>query len=105
MKLSGAFSEFGEEDPWPIGKICEYLRFWVSFVFREFGADRVMFGSDWPVCNVKGPKGEGSWPVWREAVETLMEGLGVDEKGKERIWWGTSAEAYGLGLGEEKSVM
>jgi len=66
-------------------------------VFQEYGADRVMFGSDWPVCNVEGKRGsDGSWADWRSVVEAVLEECGVHGEGRERVWWGTAQEAYGL---------
>ena len=36
----------------------EDLRPYLDVVFEAFGADRLMFGSDWPVCRVAGEYGE-----------------------------------------------
>lgn len=62
MKLSGAFSELpplpsptpetSEEDV--ITSTVERLRVWTDVIFDNFGPRRVMFGSDWPVCNTNG---------------------------------------------------
>ena len=58
-----------------------------------------MFGSDWPVCNVGGPAGEeGSWKLWRRVVESWMEGKGLGEAERERVWRGAGEEAYGVSL-------
>ncbi|WFE93413.1 amidohydrolase family protein [Micromonospora sp. WMMD987] len=43
-KLSGLVTEAGPD--WS----AEQLRPFVEVAVREFGADRLMFGSDWPVC-------------------------------------------------------
>ncbi|KAF2493611.1 hypothetical protein BU16DRAFT_551406 [Lophium mytilinum] len=108
MKLSGAFSEFGTTTPSPVEVIAERLRWWVRHVFGVFGPEQIMFGSDWPVCNVNGPKGDASgdakgktkgvesWGVWVEVVEKLMDELEVDALGRERVWWGTGCEVYGV---------
>ena len=96
MKLSGGFSEFGGTAP-SVTTVVEHLRPWVEVVFQEYGADRVMFGSDWPVCNVGGKRAsEGSWADWRSVVEAVLEECGVHGEGRERVWWGTAQEAYGL---------
>lgn len=56
-----------------------------------------MFGSDWPVCNVGGPKGEeGNWGFWREVVDEWMKQVGIQEEEKEWVRWRTGSEAYGL---------
>ena len=63
-----------------------------------------MFGSDWPVCNVGGPRGEvdeegreSNWGVWRGVVEAWMEERGFGEEIREGVWWRGGARAYGLG--------
>lgn len=98
MKLSGGFSEL------PSGlsstkDIAEHVKPWVKQIFESFGPSRVMFGSDWPVCNVNGPKGEDSWSAWKDVVELIMgdHSYGLTEADKERVWSGTAAEAYRLG--------
>lgn len=102
MKLSGAFSELSADDG-PVAtsspaEIASRLKPWTDVVFDAFGARRVMFGSDWPVCNVKGPGGEkGSWEIWRGVVEEVLERRGCNDDEKERVWAGTAREAYRLG--------
>ena len=54
MKLSGAFNEFDSTTPSSGSELVTSLSPIVSKVFDAF-SDRVMFGSDWPVCNVGGP--------------------------------------------------
>lgn len=44
-KLSGMVTE-ADANHWT----CEQLRPYADHVLEQFGADRVMFGSDWPVC-------------------------------------------------------
>jgi predicted TIM-barrel fold metal-dependent hydrolase len=96
MKLSGAFNEFADGPPSTTGEMVEALRKYLDVVFECFPG-RVMFGSDWPVCNVGGPKGEqGNWEFWREIVEAVMEDRGFSAEEKERVWWGAGCEAYGI---------
>ena len=98
MKLSGAFSEIGDQDPsspWPKEKIVEQMRPWLDVLFRFFPAERIMFGSDWPVCNLRGP-GDLSWKSWRDVVELILDNYAVSEEGRKRIWQGTAIEAYRL---------
>jgi len=99
MKFSGAFNEF-TVDPTPadIPSILTALSPFLDHVFKCFPG-RVMFGSDWPVCNVGGPAGEeGSWKLWRSVVEAWMEGKGLGEGERERVWRGAGSEAYGVSL-------
>ena len=97
MKLSGAFSEL------PAGftstqDIADHIKPWVKHVFDTFGPSRVMFGSDWPVCNLNGPKGGESWSAWKDVVEFILtdQSYSLTETDKGRIWNGTAAEAYSL---------
>lgn len=96
MKFSGAFSEFGAITPWPASRVLEHLSSYASHAFQAFGSQRIMFGSDWPVCNVFGPKGEESWGAWREVVEAHLSDEKLNEEQKERVRWGTGMEAYGI---------
>lgn len=57
-----------------------------------------MFGSDWPVCNVGGPKGEkGNWGFWVRVVGRALEERGVGGDGEEGVWSRAGERAYGLG--------
>jgi L-rhamnono-1,4-lactonase len=97
MKLSGAFSEIGDQEaeaPWPVSKVVNRMRPWLEVIFRSFGPNKTMFGSDWPVCNVRGPGDAASWQRWRVVVEAVLEDFGFLEGDKDRIWFGTAAEAY-----------
>ncbi len=63
-KLSGMITEAD----WPSGK-ADQLRPYVSHVMRIFGPDRLMFGSDWPVCMLAG--------IWKEALAVFTQSIGV----------------------------
>ncbi|KAI6810977.1 hypothetical protein KC340_g11450 [Hortaea werneckii] len=98
MKLSGAFSELPEGLTSP-EQIAGRIKPWVAHVLKVFSSKRVMFGSDWPVCNVKGPAAEASWPIWKEIVQLLLNDaeLSLSENDVQSIWSGTAVEAYRLG--------
>jgi L-rhamnono-1,4-lactonase len=100
MKLSGAFSELGNDAPRvdtsDPKELATRVQAWTDVVFDEFGPQRIMFGSDWPVCNVKGPKEEGSWPVWTDVVEEVLTRRNCTDQEKERVRSGTAREAYNL---------
>ncbi|TKA33258.1 hypothetical protein B0A50_00811 [Salinomyces thailandicus] len=95
MKLSGAFSEL-PPDVSSITQIADCIKPWVAHIFATFGPKRVMFGSDWPVCNVKGHAGEGSWSAWTQVVEQLLDvpEMGLSEADRLCIWHDTAHEAY-----------
>ena len=97
MKLSGGFSEL------PTGlteanDIADHLRPWLKHIMKCFGPSRIMFGSDWPVCNVNGPLKEDSWSSWKDVVKQILEDptYGLDAADKNRIWRGTAREVYRL---------
>ena len=97
MKVSGAFSELPSRlrDP---KEIAIHLRPWMSHLLRSFGPSRIMFGSDWPVCNVAGPLGEGSWVAWKDVVSAVLEDreYALTEEDCNAIWSGTTRRAYRL---------
>ncbi|KAJ9303191.1 hypothetical protein DTO271G3_565 [Paecilomyces variotii] len=101
MKLSGGFSELPplscniEPD---IDSLVERISPWTDAVFEAFGPERVMFGSDWPVCNIGGGGNEVSWRRWKTVVEAVLERRGLDEEQKRGVWGGVAVKAYGIGL-------
>lgn len=84
-KLSGLVTEADWED-WSVGGIRPFA----DVVLAGFGAERVMFGSDWPVCElVTGYEG-----VFGLAGE-LCGGLSDDDR--DAVFGGTAESWYGLG--------
>jgi L-fuconolactonase len=82
-KLSGMVTE-ADWTRWTV----EQLRPYAETVLGAFGADRVLFGSDWPVCTLAAGYGE----VVRTA-EQLIEALGPGER--EAVLGGAARAAYG----------
>jgi L-fuconolactonase len=83
-KLSGMVTEASWTD-WTV----EDLRPYVDVVLEAFGPDRVMFGSDWPVCLLAASYGEVV-----EAAEQLTAGLG--EKERNAVFGDTARRVYHL---------
>lgn len=88
---TGAWCKFSalvtEADPdWTVAD----LKPCVDHVLGAFGAERVMWGSDWPVVRLRCEYGD-----WRAAAERLTAGLSEVEKA--RVYGGTAAEFYRLG--------
>lgn len=81
-KISGVVA-YADADTWTV----ETLRPWVEHTIGAFGWDRVVWGSDWPVCTLG-----GGLSTWIAATHTLLSGAGTDEKAKllsgnaRRIW-------------------
>ena len=83
-KVSGILTEVRDQ-AWDLGLIRPY----VETVFDAFGADRVMFGSDWPVCLLR-----SRHHVWTDLCEQLTASLSADEKAG---FWGMNARRiYGF---------
>ncbi|HXQ12809.1 MAG TPA: amidohydrolase family protein [Caulobacteraceae bacterium] len=82
-KLSGLITEAGS------GWSVEQLRPYVEVLVEAFGADRLMWGSDWPVVNLA-----GSYASWRTAAETLLADCSDDERAA--IFGQTASVFYGL---------
>ncbi|KAF3182756.1 hypothetical protein TWF132_003381 [Orbilia oligospora] len=105
VKLSGGFSEIPptlskEGDAFPEQKMINMVLDYARPLFQIFGASRVIFGSDWPVCGVGYEKviGEqaGAWPEWFKistaVIKQLKEEGGVT--GEPEDWngiWGENA--------------
>jgi L-fuconolactonase len=56
-------------------------------VLSAFGVDRIMYGSDWPVCKLA-----ASYEQVAKLAEYLIQGLSNDEK--EKFWSLTAKKAY-----------
>jgi L-fuconolactonase len=82
-KLSGL--DAGGADTWTAADIAPYI----DRALELFGPDRLMFGSDWPVANLRGRYGK----VWRETNRVLAR-LSRDER--DRILGGTAIAFYRL---------
>lgn len=83
-KLSGMITE-ADWAAWT----PEDLKPYVEHVVSQFGYDRLMFGSDWPVCTLAG--------TYRQVVEALRQILDpLPEAEARRLWGATAAEVYQL---------
>lgn len=85
-KVSGMITEADHKN-WKSEQLTPY----VQYVLKLFGFDRLMFGSDWPVCTLAG--------TWKEVLAAFTQALGAqpaDERAK--ILGSTAATFYGLRL-------
>ncbi|KIW94256.1 uncharacterized protein Z519_05572 [Cladophialophora bantiana CBS 173.52] len=99
MKLSGLFSELPEQDeadPTDVAALVARTKPWVDVVFRAFRPSRIMFGSDWPVCNVGGPGIAKSWSHWHALVEAILTSQNLTPDERAQIWSGTAIKAYSI---------
>lgn len=79
-KLSGLVTE---TDGWSI----ESLRPYVDHILSVFGPERIMWGSDWPVCRL-----QAEYDAWFAATRTLTSHLSAEEQ--DMIFGGTAARFY-----------
>jgi len=83
-KVSGMVTEADWEN-WVPGDFLPYL----NVVFESFGEDRLMYGSDWPVCRLAGEYGR----VYGLAEEYISQFSG---EAKTKFFGGVASEFYGL---------
>ena len=82
-KFSGIVTEAGN------GWTIDDLRPIAEHVLSAFGANRIMWGSDWPVCRLQAEYGD-----WHDIAQELTQGL--SEADRTEVFCGTSARFYRL---------
>ncbi|MDG1731383.1 MAG: amidohydrolase family protein [Thalassotalea sp.] len=80
-KLSGLVTEAGDNPE--LATLSPYMH----HLLACFGAERLMWGSDWPVVNLS-----ASYPSWVEQVETFVKPLTTQEQ--QNIWATTAQKFY-----------
>jgi L-rhamnono-1,4-lactonase len=97
MKLSGMFSELPPQGDsgTEIAELVRLTKPWIDTIFETFGPSRIMFGSDWPVCNVGGP-GVKSWSHYVNLVTLILQAQNLNDEEQAQIWSGTAVSAYKL---------
>jgi L-fuconolactonase len=83
-KLSGLVTE-ADWKSWDVASLRPYF----EVVLDAFGPERLMFGSDWPVCLLA-----ASYSEWLGAAQELVSELSPDEQAA--IFAGTARRVYGL---------
>ena len=82
VKISGVVA-YAEPASWTLDDIRPY----VEHAIASFGWDRVVWGSDWPVCTLG-----ASLSTWVAATRALIEGASAQERGRllegnaRRVW-------------------
>jgi L-fuconolactonase len=83
-KLSGMITE-ADWEHWSANDLKPY----VQTALELFGPDRLMFGSDWPVCELAGS--------YNQVHAALIEAIGpISDDEREKIFGSTAASFYGL---------
>jgi predicted TIM-barrel fold metal-dependent hydrolase len=81
-KISGVVA-YADTETWRVETLAPY----VNHVIENFGWDRLVWGSDWPVCTLG-----GGLATWLAATHALLSGCSQEEKTKlfsgnaRRIW-------------------
>lgn len=82
VKVSG-LGTASDRDTWSAADTKPYI----DFAINTFGADRLMFGSDWPVCTLAGDYAK----VWNETNTALAD---QPQSVKDAIFGGTAQRIY-----------
>ena len=87
-KFSGVVTEVRDQE-WSLSPI---QRYWDT-ALEAFGCERLLFGTDWPVCLLK-----ASYAQWVAAVSVLASQL--SEKELDGFWFKNAIRAYRLEVGK-----
>jgi L-fuconolactonase len=82
-KLSGLWTEA------PAGEPCEHVRPWAQSLLEIWGAERLIWGSDWPVLELA-----GSYAQWRDWSVNLLAPLSPQQR--EAVLGGNAQRLYRL---------
>jgi L-fuconolactonase len=88
-KLSGLLTEAQAEAQAPPQRQAGTLQPYVRHLLDQFGPERLMWGSDWPVLNLN-----GSYAGWSAATDELLAGL--SGAAREHIFGDTAKAFYKL---------
>jgi predicted TIM-barrel fold metal-dependent hydrolase len=84
VKISGVVA-YADAKTWTLDDIRPY----VEHAIDRFGWDRVVWGSDWPVCTLT-----ASLSTWLAAAHALTRGASADER--ERLFCANARKIWGL---------
>jgi len=85
-KISGVVA-YADSDSWT----AETLRPYIEHVIECFGWDRIVWGSDWPVCTPG-----GGLLAWVAATHALLAGCSDEER--EKLFWRNADRTWKLGV-------
>lgn len=83
-KLSGMITRANPKN-WKPADLKPY----VDHVVKQFGYDRLMFGTDWPICTLA-----GSYEQVIETLHAVLDPLGKEDAAQ--VWGGNAQKVYGL---------
>jgi predicted TIM-barrel fold metal-dependent hydrolase len=85
-KISGIIA-YADSETWT----AETLRPYVEHIINCFGWDRVVWGSDWPVCTLG-----GGLLAWVAATHAVISGCSDEER--DALFWRNADRIWSLGL-------
>lgn len=85
VKLSGLVERAGVE--WNV----DTLRPWVEAMIEDFGCERLIFSSNWPVMTLM-----STYELWTDALNEILEKVGVSSNQKDMLMGGTAEKVYRL---------
>lgn len=85
IKVSGLVERAGVE--WN----TDTLRPWVEAMLEDFGCERLIFSSNWPVMTLM-----STYDLWWASLNEIAEDAGVTASDKDMLFGGTAAKVYGL---------
>lgn len=88
-KVSGLVERASQE--WSV----ESVRPWVELLLEAFGADRLLFASNWPVMTIM-----ATYAGWWEALQEILDAIGVSSADRDALLGGTAARVYGLDVAD-----
>ena len=74
---------------------AESVRPWVESLLESFGADRLLFASNWPVMTIM-----ATYVGWWEALQEILDAIGVSSAARDALLGGTAARVYGLDVAD-----
>jgi len=85
-KISGIVA-YADSGTWTAGTLRPY----VEHIIDRFGWDRLVWGSDWPVCTLG-----GGLLAWVAATHAILSGCSDDER--DSLFWKNADRVWQLGL-------
>jgi L-fuconolactonase len=83
VKFSALITEANAD--WTVATLKPY----VDHILKVFGAERIMWGSDWPVCRLR-----AEYDTWLGAARQLTGHLSLADQ--KQVYGGTAESLYGL---------
>lgn len=94
MKLSGGFSELPNDVLQDTEKCTELIFPWFEVCFKLWGADRMIWASNWPVCAIY--RGPSLVSQWYTITEKLFDKIDLKIDNRNKIYYSNCFAAYNI---------